>query len=71
MLKTLKTTFKQDKEKLVIPKSVQAIIPIKTIREDGIFRVGNNNYAKTFKFEDINYSVASRENKEAMFIAYS
>ena len=26
-----KTLFKQDKEKFVIPKSVQAIIPIKTI----------------------------------------
>ena len=37
MLKTLKTLFKQDKEKFVVPKSVQAIIPIKTIWEDGIF----------------------------------
>ena len=54
MLKTLKALFKQDKEKFVIPKSVQAIIPIKTIWEDGIFLVGNNKYAKTFKFEDIN-----------------
>lgn len=71
MLKTLKTLFKQDKEKFVIPKSVQAIIPIKTIWEDGIFLVGNNKYAKTFKFEDINYSVASREDKEAMFLEYS
>ena len=49
MLKTLKTLFKQDKEKFVIPKSVQAIIPIKTIWEDGIFLVGNNKYEKTFK----------------------
>ena len=71
MLKTLKTLFKQDKEKFVIPKSVQAIIPIKTIWEDGIFLVGSNKYAKTFKFEDINYSVASREDKEAMFLEYS
>ena len=38
-LKTLKTLFKQDKEKFVIPKSVQAMIPIKTIWEDGIFPV--------------------------------
>ena len=36
MLKTLKTLFKQDKEKFVVPKSVQAIIPIKTIWEDGV-----------------------------------
>ena len=63
--------FKQDKEKFVVPKSVQAVIPIKTIWEDGIFLVDRNKYAKTFKFEDINYAVASREDKEAMFLEYS
>ena len=71
MLKTLKNLFKQDKEKFVVPKSVQSVIPIKTIWEDGIFLVGKNKYAKTFKFEDINYAVASREDKEAMFLEYS
>ena len=71
MLKTLKNLFKQDREKFVVPKSVQAVIPIKTIWEDGIFLVGRNKYAKTFKFEDINYAVASREDKEAMFLEYS
>ena len=54
-----------------MPKSVQNVIPIKTIWEDGIFLVGRNKYAKTFKFEDINYAVASREDKEAMFLEYS
>ena len=63
--------FKQDREKFVVPKSVQNVIPIKTIWEDGIFLVGRNKYAKTFKFEDINYAVASREDKEAMFLEYS
>ena len=71
MIKTLRNLFKQDKEKFVVPKSVQAVIPIKTIWEDGIFLVGKNKYAKTFKFEDINYAVASREDKEQMFLAYS
>ena len=71
MIKTLKNLFKQDKEKFVVPKSVQAVIPIKTIWEDGVFLVGKNRYAKTFKFEDINYAVASREDKEAMFLEYS
>jgi hypothetical protein len=71
MIKTLKTLFKQDKERFVVPKSVQSVIPIKTIWEDGIFLVGKNKYAKTFKFEDINYAVASREDKEAMFLEYS
>ena len=69
--KTLRNLFKQDKEKFVVPKSVQSVIPIKTIWEDGIFLVGKNKYAKTFKFEDINYAVASREDKEAMFLEYS
>lgn len=31
MIKTLRNLFKQDKEKFVVPKSVQAVIPIKTI----------------------------------------
>ena len=71
MIKTLKTLFKQDRERFIVPKSVQSIIPIKTIWKDGIFLVGKNKYAKTFKFEDINYTVASREDKEAMFLEYS
>ncbi|NLC25992.1 MAG: DUF87 domain-containing protein, partial [Fastidiosipila sp.] len=71
MPKTLKKLFKQDKEKFVVPKSVQDVIPIKTIWEDGIFLVSKNKYARTFKFEDINYAVASREDKEGMFLEYS
>ena len=71
MLKTLKTLLKQDKEKLVVPKSVQASIPIKTMWEDGLFLVGRNKYAKTYRFEDINYAVAGHEDREAMFREYS
>ena len=71
MIKTLNNIFRQDREKFVVPKSVQNVIPIKTIWDDGIFLVGRNKYAKTFKFEDINYAVASREDKEAMFLEYS
>ena len=37
MIKTLKTLFKQDREKFIVPKSVQAVIPLKTMWEDGIF----------------------------------
>ena len=71
MIKTLRNMSKQDREKFVVPKSVQAVIPMKTVWEDGIFLVGKNKYAKTYKFEDINYAVASREDKEAMFLEYS
>lgn len=32
---------------------------------------GGNKFSKTFRFEDINYAVASKEDKEAMFLCYS
>lgn len=70
-MKTLNRIFKQDKEKFKVPKSVQNIIPVDVIWEDGIFLVGNNKYSKSYKFLDINYAVASREDKEAMFLDYS
>ena len=71
MIKTLTNIFKQDKEKFVVPKGVQDVIPIKAIYDDGIFLVGKDKFAKSFKFSDINYAVASREDKEAMFLEYS
>lgn len=70
MIKSLRTLFKQDKESYKIPKSVQDYIPIQKMWDDGIFKVGNR-YTKTFRFDDINYAVASREDKEAMFLEYS
>ncbi|MFI3326765.1 MAG: ATP-binding protein [Clostridia bacterium] len=71
MIKTLKNLFKQDKEKISVPKTVQDVIPIEGIYEDGIFLLPNGKYSKTFKFEDINYATSSREDKEAMFLEYS
>lgn len=70
-MKTLNKIFKLDKEKFVVPKSSQDIIPIKALWEDGIFLIGNNKYSKSYKFIDINYAVASREDKESMFLDYS
>ncbi|MCL2663877.1 MAG: ATP-binding protein [Oscillospiraceae bacterium] len=70
-MKTLRTLFRQDKERFNTPKCVQDVIPVKAIWEDGIFLVGNMKYAKTYRFEDINYSVASKEDREAMFLEYS
>lgn len=71
MIRTLTSILKQDKEKFVIPKGVQDIIPIRTIYEDGIFQVEKNKYSKSYKFEDINYAVASDEDKRSMFLDYS
>ncbi|MBQ7647375.1 MAG: TraE family protein, partial [Clostridia bacterium] len=70
MMKSLKTMMKQDKEQYKVPKTVQDYVPITSVYEDGIFKVGNR-FTKTFKFEDINYLVAGKEDKEIMFLAYS
>ena len=71
MIKTLTNLFKQDKEKFVVPKGGQDVIPIAAIFDDGIFKVGKDKYSKTYRFTDINYAVASREDKEAMLLEYS
>lgn len=70
MMKTLSKIFKQDKEKYTVPRKVRDVIPIRKIWNDGIFIAGNK-FTKTFKFTDINYFVASREDKEKMFLGYS
>jgi hypothetical protein len=76
MFKKLHQLFKPDRERFTIPHGVQNMIPIRRIWPDGIFLVGGNSplgskYTKSFRFTDINYAVASKEDKEAMFLAYS
>ena len=70
IIKTLTKATKLEKEKFTIPKSVQDAIPIQRVWPDGIFQVGSR-FSKTFSFTDINYSVASKEDKTAMFLDYS
>ena len=71
MIKALKLLEKQEKEDFGIPKNIQQVIPIQRIWKNGIFLVGKNKYALTYKFTDINYAVASKEDKESMFLDYS
>jgi hypothetical protein len=75
-MKTLTKLFRQDREPFAVPKSVQDAIPIRAVYEDGVFLVSGNaalggKFSKTFRFEDINYAAASKEDKEAMFLEYS
>ena len=69
-MKSIRTLVRQDREKYVIPRRVQDVVPIQKIWEDGIFLTGGR-YAKTFRFTDINYQVASEPDKEKMFRGYS
>ena len=70
ILKTLIKATKLEKEKFTIPKSVQDAIPIRRIWPDGIFQVGSR-LSKTFSFTDINYQIAGKDDKTAMFLDYS
>lgn len=70
MIKTLQNTLKQDKEQFTVPRSVQDAIPIRRIWPDGIFQFGSK-FSKCIRFSDINYAIASKEDKTAMFLNYS
>ena len=69
MIKTLRNVLKADKESFKVPNSVKQTIPVKRLWPDGTFQVGNK-FSRTFRFTDINYSVASRDAKLAMFLQY-
>ena len=70
MIKTLSQAIKMDRERFRVPKSVQQAIPINRIWPDGIFQSGKK-FSKSFRFSDINYAIASKEDKTEMFLDYS
>jgi len=70
MIKSLHNMLKQDREHFDVPGSVQQAIPIRRIWPDGIFQVGNK-FSKCIRFSDINYAIASKEDKTETFLDYS
>ena len=70
MIRTLQNPLKQDQECFAVPRSVQDTIPIHRLWPDGIFQFGTK-YSKAIRFSDINYAIASKEDKAAMFLGYS
>ena len=70
MIKTLSQAIKMDRERFRVPKSVQQAIHINRIWPDGIFQSGKK-FSKSFRFSDINYAIASKEDKTEMFLDYS
>lgn len=70
MIKSYERLKKQEKEKMKIPRSAQDIIHVDVIYKDGIFRIGNK-FTKTYRFSNINFAIASKEEKERMFLYYS
>jgi type IV secretory pathway VirB4 component len=71
MSKTLRAKKRQERERFRRIRGVRDAICIRRIWADGIFLVGMNTYAKTWRISDINYAVASRSDKEKLFLEYS
>ncbi|MCD7894927.1 MAG: TraE family protein [Erysipelotrichaceae bacterium] len=70
MIKSYERLKKQNKDKFSVPRTAQDIIDIDTIYKDGIFCSGKK-FSKSYKFKDINYAIASKEEKEGSFLNYS
>ena len=71
MIKTLVKMRRAEREGFARSKSVEQAVPIAQVWEDGIFRTGRGKYSKTYRIADINYAVASKDDKEALFLEYS
>lgn len=69
MRKTLAAANRSKRTGFKIPRSVQQSIPIQRVYRDGIWQV-NGKYSQTWRFSDINYSLASYEDQRDMFTAY-
>ena len=63
---------KQDNNmcKWTIPRKVQDIIPVMRIYDDGMFEIEKGLFSKTYKFTDINFAVASEDDKKSMLEKY-
>ena len=69
MRKTLAAANRGERVPFKIPRSVQQSIPIQRVWQDGIWQV-NGKYSQTWRFADINYSLASYEDQRDMFTSY-
>lgn len=69
MIKSLLAANKSEKDRFVIPRSVQRSIPIRCIYSDGIWHTGRK-HSRTWRFADINYAAASEEERRSIFLSY-
>lgn len=61
---------KKARKKRSVPKTVQKTLPYQKIVYDCIFRIDDSHFSKTYRFDDINYSIAKQEDQEAIFLGY-
>lgn len=69
LIKSLLAANKSERDRFVIPRSVQQSIPIRCVYSDGIWHVGRK-HSRTWRFADINYAAASEEERRSIFLSY-
>ena len=71
MIKILRNNIANEKLPLGWnPKTTQQSIPIRRIHNGGIWEHHRNKFSKCWRFTDINYSVASRDDQMEMFLQF-
>ena len=53
-----------------IPRTVQESIPYTTVYKDGMIETVPDSYTRMYKFEDVNFKIASDTEKNAIFNTY-
>lgn len=71
--KEKKNKATQKKQKIKSPKikrTVQSTIPYLEVCNNYIIKVENNRYSKTYRFDDLNYTIEKQEEQERIFLSY-
>lgn len=53
-----------------VPKSVQQLVEIEKVSENGIFQVGKNRFSKAYRFGDVNYVTTGTEEQVMKLYKY-
>lgn len=59
-----------ERDPFKIPRTAQQSIPVRRIYRDGIWDLGGGLFSRTWRFSDINYFVASKEDKNALLFLW-
>lgn len=68
--KKLKKKKNRTSDNVSLPKTAQDTIPYKDVYKEGIIESKPNFFTKTYKLNDINFSIAPYEEQESMFQKY-
>ena len=60
----------KQKKKRFVAKTTQKTLPYQSVCDEFIFKICDNKFSKTYRFEDVNYGVAKQEEQEAIFLGY-